>query len=160
MNKKLVYNYLFITFLFSYSLWGILIILTKFFDMKLDNFLCITLYLLGSFGPLVGSYILKKKNNSITGFKDFLKKLFDFKTDVFSYLLVLFFLILYFIYPFIIGRITFDIPIYIAILLHCSFNAFQMAFVFEENILISTCVTLIMMIGSLSIYNFKMVKKS
>ena len=238
MNRKLILTYLLITFGISYFLWGVVLVLTG-LCIKLENPLCMTLYLLGSFGPAFGSYIAQRKENRIAGFRDFIKKSFHFKSSVFSYLLVVLFLLLYFIFPFVTGQITLGIPVYIAlllvplmlfgggmeevgwrwvlqpelekkfpfalsavftsiiwalwhgplffiqgssqsqvefipffillvgmsvvqaalfefskniwlsILLHCSFNAFQMAFVFEEKLLTSIFVSLIMIAGTM-----------
>jgi membrane protease YdiL (CAAX protease family) len=117
MNKKYILHYLVVTFGFSYIIWGCVIGLMKIFALQLVNPLCMGLYLLGSFGPLVGSFLVQKKEARVTGFKEFLKRAFDFKTGLSSYLLVLFFLLLYFLYPLLDNRITLGIPFYIAILL-------------------------------------------
>ncbi|SDM61105.1 CPBP family intramembrane glutamic endopeptidase [Acetanaerobacterium elongatum] len=117
MNRKLILSYLLITFGISYFLWGVVLVLTGLCGMKLESPFCITLYLLGSFGPAFGSYIAQKKVNRIAGFKEFIKKSFRFKSSVFSYLLVVLFLLLYFIFPFFAGQITLGIPVYIALLL-------------------------------------------
>jgi membrane protease YdiL (CAAX protease family) len=241
MSKKLVLRYLGITFGFSYCLWGIVMLLTGVLKIKLDNPLCMIILLLGSCGPSVGSYIAQKKESRINGLKEFIKKAFSFKSSLASYFLVILFIALYFVFPFVTGQIKAGIPVYIAILiiplmlfgggmeepgwrwvlqpelekifplpiaavftsviwsfwhtplffiegssqaqtnlisffvlivgmsfaqavlyefsknvwlsilLHCSFNAFQMAFVVEETILTSIFISLIMIIGAMLI---------
>ena len=116
MNKKYILNYLAITFGFSYAFWGVVIAMMKIFDLKLENPLCMSLYLLGSFGPFFGSYFVQKKEAQVSGFKDYLKKAFDFRAGLTSYSLVLLFLLLYFLFPLLDHKITPGIPFYIAIL--------------------------------------------
>ena len=117
MNKKYILHYLVVTYGFSHIVWGSVISLMKVFTLHLENPLCMSLYLLGSFGPLVASFLVQKKEARVNGFKEFLKKAFDFRTGLTSYLLVLLFLLLYFLYPLLDNKITLGIPFYFAILL-------------------------------------------
>ena len=117
IKKKIITNYLVITFLFSYGLWGIVIVANMFGYLKFGNPLCMTLFFLGAFGPTISSYFVQKKFGRITGFKDFIKKTFHFKDSPLSYGLVIFFVVLYFMYPALRGDISLEIPIWQAILL-------------------------------------------
>ena len=117
IKNKIILRYCFLTFLISYGLWGTIIIANVFGYLKFGNPICMTLYILGAFGPTASSYIVQKKVGRITGFIDFIKKAFQFKASKLSYSLVIFFLILYFIYPAIKGKLTLGIPIYLSVLM-------------------------------------------
>lgn len=66
---------------------------------------------------MLESYWVNKKYNRVKSIKLFFRNCFDFKTNYISYLLIILFLGLYFIYPFIVGKITVETPLYIAILM-------------------------------------------
>lgn len=117
MNKKLIFNYLTLTFGFSYFLWGILIVLTKAGIARYDHPLCMMVMLLGSFGPAFGSYLSQRKTGQISSLKKFIKKSFCFRSSLASYGLMLLFLILYFIYPLVFQKYESGIPIYMSFLL-------------------------------------------
>lgn len=117
IKDKIIVNYLMITFLISYGLWGTIIIANQFGYLKIKNPVCMSLLLLGAFGPTISSYIVQKKDGRISSLKDFIRKAFRFKDSVVSYSLVILFLVLYFIYPAIRGRVTLGIPIYLSVLM-------------------------------------------
>ena len=117
MNKTKLIRYLVITFTFSYALWGILLLLTQSLALKLENPLCTALMLLGSFGPMVGSYIEQKRENLVRNLADFLKKAFDLKSSLFAWLLLIFFTALFFLPPLVSGKVTAGIPFYQAVLM-------------------------------------------
>ena len=81
-------HYLCYTFLIMLICWGICV-LCSFWGISLnDNKLLYVPYLAGGWSPTIASYLSLKKNNRVTGMKEWLKSLFDFRHNVFSYLLV------------------------------------------------------------------------
>lgn len=60
-----------------------------------DNILLYIPYLLGGWSPTIASFIVLKKNNEVKNFKDWLRNVFDFKHNIFAYVMVLIFTISY-----------------------------------------------------------------
>ncbi len=117
MDKTKLIRYLAITFAFSYALWSIVILLTRLLPLTLENPWCMGLMLLGSFGPMAGSYVEKKRDGSVRNLIDFLKKAFDFRTRPAAWLLVIVFTALFFLYPLAAGKVTYGAPFYQALLM-------------------------------------------
>jgi membrane protease YdiL (CAAX protease family) len=51
--------------------------------------------MLGGWSPTIASYISLKKNKKVAGFKDWMKNVFDLKHNLFSYIIVLIFSVIY-----------------------------------------------------------------
>ena len=93
--SKLSIDYLLWTFSIMAVCWGILAVYSLngiFFN---DNILLYIPYMLGGWSPTIASYIVLKKNNQVNNFKDWLRNVFDLKHNVFSYIMVLIFAILF-----------------------------------------------------------------
>ena len=83
--SKLNKNYLSYTFLLMLICWGICV-LCSFSGISLnDNKLLYLPYLAGGWSPTIASYLSLRKNNKVTGIKEWLKTVFDFRHNVFSY---------------------------------------------------------------------------
>jgi len=96
MNKKLVIQFLILTFFLMLLFWGLLIILGQFgFTINSHLWLYIP-WILGGLSPTIASYIVLKKNNEVTGFKEWIKNLFTFRISIRSYIFVI---LLYLIIP-------------------------------------------------------------
>lgn len=87
--NKLVKYYLLYTFLIMIICWGLCVIcslngilLSKYYFLYIP-------YLLGGWSPTIASFLVLKKNKKVVNFKDWLKKVFDFKHNIFSYLMVI-----------------------------------------------------------------------
>ncbi len=81
-------NYLRYTFLIMLLGWGICV-LFSFNGISLsDHKLLYVPYILGGWSPTIGSYLSLRKNNRVTGVKDWFKKVFDFRHNAFSYMLI------------------------------------------------------------------------
>lgn len=87
--NKLVKYYLLYTFLIMIICWGLCVIcslngilLNKYYFLYIP-------YLLGGWSPTIASFLVLKKNKKVVNFKDWLKKVFDFKHNIFSYLMVI-----------------------------------------------------------------------
>lgn len=87
--NKLIKDYLLYTFLIMIICWGICaicslngILLNKYYFLYIP-------YLLGGCSPTIASFFALKKNNKVVNFKAWMKKIFDFKHNIFSYLMVI-----------------------------------------------------------------------
>ncbi len=96
--NKLVKDYLTYTFLIMLICWGICVICSLNGILLNDNYLLYLPYLLGGWSPTIASFISLKKNHKVANFKEWLKNVFDFKHNIFSYLMVILFGI-FFILP-------------------------------------------------------------
>lgn len=86
--SKLNKNYLSYTFLIMLISWGICL-LCSFNGTSLDdNRLLYVPFLLGGWSPTIASYLASKSNNKVTNIKEWLKNIFDFKHNIFSYIMV------------------------------------------------------------------------
>lgn len=86
--SKLNKNYLGFTFLIMLIGWGICLLCSFNGTSINDNRWLFVPYLLGGWSPTIASYLALKKNNKITGIREWLKNIFDFRHDIFSYIMV------------------------------------------------------------------------
>jgi membrane protease YdiL (CAAX protease family) len=89
MNKKLVSQFLLLTFLLMLFGWGISLIFARFGMTTTNHSWLYIFFLIGGWSPTIASYIALKKNNGITGFKDWIKNIFQFKAPLRFYLFVI-----------------------------------------------------------------------
>lgn len=89
MNKL---NKDFLCFTFSIMLicWGICVICSLNGIFLDDHPILYVPYLLGGWSPTIASFLALKKNNRIKNMKEWLKNIFDFKHNAFSYIMVVF----------------------------------------------------------------------
>ncbi len=87
--NKLIRDYLIYTFIIMLICWGTCMLCSLNGIFLNDNYFLYVPYLLGGFSPTIASYFALKKNNRIINFKDWLKNIFDFKHNVFSYIMVI-----------------------------------------------------------------------
>ena len=84
--SKTFTDHLIITFPIMLVCWGICIILGLKGITKADRAWINLPYVIGAWSTTIASYIALKKNGGATGFKDWMKHVFDFKHSVLSYL--------------------------------------------------------------------------
>lgn len=85
---KLVRQYLIVTFAIMAICWGTCV-LCGLCGVYLTEFPLLYIpYLLGGLSPTIASYIADKKNDKVQNFKEWLINTFDFKHNIFSYLLL------------------------------------------------------------------------
>ena len=85
---KLVRQYLIVTFAIMAICWGTCV-LCSLCGVYLTEFPLLYIpYLLGGLSPTIASYIADKKNDKVQNFKEWLINTFDFKHNIFSYLLL------------------------------------------------------------------------
>ena len=86
--SKLVRQYLIVTFAVMAICWGTCVLFSLCGISLTEIPLLYIPYLLGGLSPTIASYIAEKKNNKVRSFKEWLIITFDFKHNIFSYLLL------------------------------------------------------------------------
>ena len=89
MNKKLVFQFLLLTFSLMLVSWGLLVILGQLGFILNSHFWLYIPYAIGGFSPTIASYIVLKKNNEVTGFKQWIKNLFTIRISIQFYVLTI-----------------------------------------------------------------------
>jgi membrane protease YdiL (CAAX protease family) len=117
MNRKIITQFTALTFSIALILWGICILLGQFGITIENNYWLYIPYLLGGFSPTIASYITLKKSNEITGFKEWIKNVFTFKSPIRFYLLVIILNAVYLIPQIIINGTEEMNPLYLLIIL-------------------------------------------
>ena len=111
-NKKLFFEHLILTFIIMLILWVPLIILGINGITIKEHFWIYVPWLLGGLSPAIASFIVLKKNNEIKGFVDFIKNIFDFKHNIWAYLLAILFRIIQMILMCLISGYKEGLPLY------------------------------------------------
>lgn len=93
--SKLNINYLVYTFGIMIICWGTCIVCSINGILLSDNYWLYIPYLLGGLSPTIASFIVLKQNKVITGFKEWIKNIFDFKHNLWSYIIVVLFAIIF-----------------------------------------------------------------
>lgn len=115
--NKLVKDYLIYTFLIMILCWGICVICSLNGILLDDYFILYLPYLLGGWSPTIASFISLKKNNKVATFKEWLKNVFDFKHNIFSYLMVIILSILFILPQCLISGYENGAPLYAIIIM-------------------------------------------
>lgn len=93
--SKLNINYLVYTFGIMIICWGTCIVCSINGILLSNNYWLYIPYLLGGLSPTIASFIALKQNKVITGFKEWIKNIFDFKHNLWSYIIVVLFAIIF-----------------------------------------------------------------
>lgn len=112
MNKKLVKEFLIITFVIMIVFWGGCALTSQIFNLTINNIFIKIMYIIGGFSPTIASYISLKRNNKVKYFTEWLKKIFDIKHNVWTYSLVILFVLIYYALGCIINGFQFGAPIF------------------------------------------------
>jgi membrane protease YdiL (CAAX protease family) len=89
MNKKIVIQFTVLTYIIVIIGWGGLSVCDGLFGFTLDEYPMLNLlYLVGAWSPAIASFIVLRKNNEVSGIKEWLKNIFTFRTSVYNYLFV------------------------------------------------------------------------
>ena len=117
MNKKLVREFLIITFVIMLVFWGGCALISKIFDLTVNNIFLRIMHMIGGFSPTIASYVSLKRNNVVTGFKEWLKKAFDIKHNILIYVLVIVYAAIYYVIGCAINGFEVGAPIFMLIVL-------------------------------------------
>lgn len=99
MDKRVTINYLIGTFLLTYILWGLIIVLCQIGYFQFNSPISMILYTIGGNVPPIVAYVVLKKTHIITGIKQFAKEAFAIKQKPQYYGVMIEFLIIYFGIP-------------------------------------------------------------
>ena len=117
MNKKLVKDFLIITFAIMIVFWGGCVLISQIFNLTVNNIFLRIMHIIGGFSPTIASYIALKRNNKVNGFKEWLKNIFDIKHSILVYGLVILFVLIYYILGCSINGFKFGAPIFMLIVI-------------------------------------------
>ena len=112
MNKKLLKDYLVITFAITVLFWGGAAVLSQLLNMTVYDLLIRVMHFIGGFSPTIASYISLKRNGQVNSFFHWLKKVFDFKHSPLTYGLVLLFVLIYYLLGCAINGFSIGSPVY------------------------------------------------
>lgn len=117
MNKKLVREFLIITFVIMLVFWGGCALISQIFDLTVNNIFLRIMHMVGGFSPTIASYVSLKRNNVVTGFKEWLKKAFDIKHNILVYVSVIVYVAIYYVIGCAINGFEVGAPIFMLIVL-------------------------------------------
>lgn len=117
MNKKLVREFLIVTFVIMLVFWGGCALISQIFDLTVNNIFLRIMHMIGGFSPTIASYISLKRNNVVTGFKEWLNKAFDIKHNILVYVLVIVYVAIYYVIGCAINGFEIGAPIFMLIVL-------------------------------------------
>lgn len=117
MNKKLVREFLIVTFVIMLVFWGGCALISQIFDLTVNNIFLRIMHMIGGFSPTIASYVSLKRNNVVTGFKEWLNKAFDIKHNILVYVLVIVYVAIYYVIGCAINGFEIGVPIFMLIVL-------------------------------------------
>lgn len=117
MDKKLVKEFLIITFVIMIVFWGGCVLISQIFNLTVNNIFLRVMHIIGGFSPTIASYISLKRNNKVNNFKEWLKKIFDIKHNILTYVLVFLFVLIYYILGCAINGFEFGAPIFMLVII-------------------------------------------
>ena len=82
MNKKLIFNFLLLTFSIMIIFNGLLLVLGQLGILINDHIWLYVPYIVGGLSTIIASYFVLKNNNIITGFIEWIKNIFTIKTSI------------------------------------------------------------------------------
>ena len=117
MNKKLVKDFLIITFVIMMIGWGGCAFISQTFDITRNNIFLRIMHMIGGFSPTIASYLSLKRNGKVRNFKEWVKKIFDIKHNVGTYLLVVLFVSIYYLLGCFINGFEIGAPIFMILVI-------------------------------------------
>ena len=90
MNRKIVAQFLTLTFLIAIVTYGICAVLGLFFNLTIENAGWIWVFIaLSAFSPTIASYVVLKVNNEVKSLFEWLKNVFNWKSPLHFFLFVI-----------------------------------------------------------------------
>jgi membrane protease YdiL (CAAX protease family) len=96
MNKKLIRDFIIITFILQIIFWGGASLICKLTSLTIKHILIKVLYYIGLYSPTIASFISLKRNKVIENILDFIEPIFRFKQKIKVFIIILLFLASYF----------------------------------------------------------------
>ncbi|MCL1819277.1 MAG: CPBP family intramembrane metalloprotease [Oscillospiraceae bacterium] len=89
INKKIVIHFTALTFTIMLIFWGGLVLCGQ-FGITLEKYpVLYSPQFIGAWSPAIASFIVLKRNNKVSGMKEWLRNIFTVKTSVYNYLFVI-----------------------------------------------------------------------
>lgn len=89
MLKKLT-QFTLLTYVITMVTWGLCAVISQYGILLSNQPALYVPYIIGGLSPTIASYIVLKKNGEVTGFRQWLWNVFDFRATIVSYLFVVF----------------------------------------------------------------------
>ncbi|MDH6365558.1 membrane protease YdiL (CAAX protease family) [Enterococcus sp. PF1-24] len=112
-RKKANRLYLILTFSISWLCWLVVAGITHFTKISLFSPIALPLYSIGAAGPMISALIVKKKRSSAKEYREFKKKIINFKQPLTAYFLVFFMGWSFCFFPVLLGGSQQIGPVYI-----------------------------------------------
>ena len=116
-NRKLFADHLLITVIIAVVFWGLAIVLGMNGITIKDHPWITVLQGVGAFSTTIASYIALKRNGEVSGFKEWMKNVFDFKHNALSYILVIALAFVHALLQCLIGGFELRAPVYMIVLM-------------------------------------------
>lgn len=116
MDKRITINYLILTFLVTYILWGFIAFACKVGYFQFGTPISMILFAIGGNSPPIAAYFILKKAGKISSVKSFAKEAFAIKCKPKYYAIIIGFLIIYFGVPALMGGISKGSDLYLSLL--------------------------------------------
>ncbi|MFL0246089.1 CPBP family intramembrane glutamic endopeptidase [Candidatus Clostridium stratigraminis] len=114
MDKRTTINYLIVTFLSTYILWGLIIVSCQIGYFQFGSPIAKILFTIGGNAPPIAAYAVLKKAHIITGIKQFAKEAFAIKQKPQYYCIMIVFLIIYFGIPALLQGVSIGSKLYVS----------------------------------------------
>ena len=112
MNKKIVVQFTVLTLAFTAIVWGSLVVCAQFGITLSNNFWLYIPYIIGGWSPTIISYLILKRNNEVSGLKEWLKNVFAFKSPVRFYIFTVLLMVICFVPNALISGLETQNPFY------------------------------------------------
>ncbi len=96
MDRKLVKEYLLITFGLMLVFWGGCVLASQVLGLSVEAFWMRVPYALGGFSPTVASYVALKRSGRVMTLREWLKRVFDLRHSLWIYVEALLFVLVYY----------------------------------------------------------------
>lgn len=116
-NRKLFTDHLLITAVITAVFWGLAVVFGMNGITMKDHPWIMLLQGFGAWSTTIASYIALKKNGQVTGFKEWIRNVFDFKHSALSYALVIVLAVVHAALMCFIGGVELRAPIYMVALM-------------------------------------------
>ena len=97
--------------------WGGCALISQTFNLTVNNIFLRIMHIIGGFSPTIASYISLKRNNKVKNFKEWIKKVFDIRHNIGTYILVILFVLIYYILGCAINGFEFGAPMVMLIII-------------------------------------------
>ena len=117
MDRKLVKEYLFITFALMLLFWGGCVLASRTLGLTVEALWMRIPYALGGFSPTVASYVALKRSGRVKPFREWLKRVFDLRHSLWVYAEALLFVLVYYAVNCLVTGFTAGAPVFMLVVI-------------------------------------------